>query len=119
MHVHIYVINALLVITLGVLLHFTHPWIKKGFLTHVISAINESTWEHLKLAFWPMLGGIITRGIFATPKSPIYWASNFLSVLTALILIPALYYPIRVLLKKELTAISISIYFIASTLQVQ
>jgi hypothetical protein len=41
------------IIILGALLHFTFE-LSDGFKPlGVISAVNESVWEHLKLAFWP------------------------------------------------------------------
>lgn len=38
----------------GTLFHFIYEWIG-GDLIAVFGAVNESTWEHLKLLFWPML----------------------------------------------------------------
>lgn len=37
----------------GSLLHFTYEWIG-GRGWSFVSAVNESTWEHLKLLFWPV-----------------------------------------------------------------
>lgn len=38
---------------LGALLHFTFEWSGGWRPAGVISAVNESVWEHLKLTFWP------------------------------------------------------------------
>ena len=40
---------------LGVLLHFTYEWSGDNPAVGLFSAVNESTWEHLKLIFFPML----------------------------------------------------------------
>lgn len=40
---------------LGVLLHFTYEWSNDNPAVGLFSAVNESTWEHLKLIFFPML----------------------------------------------------------------
>ena len=40
---------------LGVLLHFTYEWSGNNPIVGLFSATNESTWEHLKLLFFPML----------------------------------------------------------------
>ncbi|MBL8781840.1 MAG: hypothetical protein JNL06_12970 [Alphaproteobacteria bacterium] len=37
----------------GSLLHFTYDWLGRSFWMAPIAAIDESVWEHLKLAFWP------------------------------------------------------------------
>lgn len=36
---------------LGVLLHFTYEWSGDTAVVGLFSAVNESTWEHLKLLF--------------------------------------------------------------------
>lgn len=40
---------------LGTLLHFTYEWSQNNAIVGLFSAVNESTWEHLKLLFFPML----------------------------------------------------------------
>jgi hypothetical protein len=47
--------SALAVICLGSLLHFAWEWSGRATVVAVVAATNESTWEHLKLAFWPAL----------------------------------------------------------------
>lgn len=39
----------------GSLLHFVYDWSNNFKPFALISAVNESTWEHLKIAFWPTL----------------------------------------------------------------
>jgi hypothetical protein len=43
------------VVTIGSLLHFAWAWSGRSTALAVFAAMNESTWEHLKLAFWPAL----------------------------------------------------------------
>jgi hypothetical protein len=43
------------IIILGSLLHFTFEWSGSQPVVGVFSAVNESVWEHMKLAFWPSL----------------------------------------------------------------
>ena len=38
----------------GVLLHFLYEWSGESIWVAPISAVNESTWEHMKLLFIPM-----------------------------------------------------------------
>lgn len=40
---------------IGSLLHFVYDWSNGYKPLALISAVNESTWEHLKIAFWPAL----------------------------------------------------------------
>lgn len=48
-------VSAIVVIAAGSLLHFAWEWSGRSTIVAVFAAINESTWEHLKLAFWPAL----------------------------------------------------------------
>lgn len=47
--------SAIFVIILGTILHFTYGWSGENRIVGIFSAVNESTWEHLKLIFFPML----------------------------------------------------------------
>ena len=40
---------------LGTLSHFFYDWTGQGALIGLISPVNESTWEHMKLVFFPLL----------------------------------------------------------------
>lgn len=39
----------------GSLLHFVYEFSDNNRLAAVFGAVNESTWEHLKMLFWPMV----------------------------------------------------------------
>ena len=39
----------------GTLLHFLYDWLGGALWVTPFSGVNESTWEHMKLLFWPML----------------------------------------------------------------
>ena len=49
------IIVIIICLFLGTLLHFTYQWSGKNLFIASFSAVNESVWEHLKLAFYPML----------------------------------------------------------------
>ena len=47
-------------IIFGTLLHFLYEWSNENQIIALFSAVNESTWEHLKLVFFPMfVAGIV------------------------------------------------------------
>ena len=37
----------------GTMLHFLYDWLFEAVWIAPFSGINESTWEHMKLLFWP------------------------------------------------------------------
>jgi len=47
--------GIIFIIVLGSLLHFAFEWSGRAIPIAPIAAVNESVWEHLKLAFWPAL----------------------------------------------------------------
>ena len=49
-------------VALGTILHFLFDW-TGSFALAPVSAVNESTWEHMKILFFPML-------LFAAVQSP-------------------------------------------------
>ena len=38
----------------GTLLHFLYDWTGNLVAVAPFSGVNESTWEHMKLLFWPL-----------------------------------------------------------------
>ena len=71
------ILSVIFTIILGTVLHFTYQWSNQNILIGTFSAVNESTWEHLKLLFFPMLITTIV-GYFYIGKD----VSNFLCAKT-------------------------------------
>ena len=46
-------LGIIFIFIMGAILHFLYKWSKFWKPIALIAAVNESTWEHLKLAFWP------------------------------------------------------------------
>ena len=55
----------------GTLLHFVYEWSGGNRVIAVFSAVNESTWEHMKLLFIPFLVFTVVEFIvFSGTSSP-------------------------------------------------
>jgi len=68
--------SAVFTIIVGSLLHFVFAWSHEWKPLAIFAAVNESTWEHLKLAFWPaLLMTLIGWRMFAKDRSTI--SKNF------------------------------------------
>ena len=48
-------VGIVVIALLGSVLHFVFEWTGRWEPVGVIAAVNESVWEHLKIAFWPAL----------------------------------------------------------------
>ena len=53
----------------GTLLHFLYDWFDKSLVVAPFSSVNESTWEHMKLLFWPMFIYAIIQSFFFRDKN--------------------------------------------------
>lgn len=47
--------GAVFSVIVGSLFHFIYEWSGNNPIVAIFGAVNESTWEHLKMAFWPTL----------------------------------------------------------------
>lgn len=48
-------IGTVFTVMVGIISHFVYDWTGGNFFVGLFFPINESTWEHMKLAFFPML----------------------------------------------------------------
>ena len=99
----------------GTLLHFIYDWTNKSILAAPISAVNESTWEHMKLLFFPMFIFALIQSWFFKDFNN-FWCIKLIGILTGLILIPVLFYTINGIFGKTPDFINIAIFFIAAAI---
>ena len=76
----------------GSLLHFVYEWSGGSLAAAVVSAVNESTWEHMKLLFVPMFLFSVVQACVLGKNYPNFLAVRAVSIVTGLTLIPVLYY---------------------------
>lgn len=85
-------IGAIFVTVLGTLSHFFYDLSNQNFIVGFFSPINESTWEHMKLVFFPML----LFSFFAISKIkdnyPCITSSLLSGILLGTFLIPIIFY---------------------------
>lgn len=109
-----FVIEGIAISVLGSILHFTYGWSGKNKFVAVFSAVNESTWEHIKLA----LSGIFICtlvDVWFLGDNPNYWFAKSMSFLVPVLVIPVLFYGYRAILHvKSCLPIDISLFFVAS-----
>jgi len=109
----IFFISFLVLTILGSLLHFTHNWFKKGIPLHIFSALNESTWEHMKLLIAPTILVGIFQYIFLKQDYTNVLTSILILLVIELLTIPLLYETLRALFKKVPFPITILIFILS------
>ena len=98
---------------LGTVLHFLYEWLGKPTWIAPFSGVNESTWEHMKLLFWPMLLFAIVQCFFFKDHKD-FWCIKLRGILTGLTLIPVFFYTYNGVIGKSPDWINIAIFFISA-----
>ena len=99
----------------GTLLHFLYDWTGGSILTAPFSGVNESTWEHMKLLYWPLLLFVLIQQPFFR-QCPNYWCVKLREILLGLLLIPVLFYTYNGVFGKSPDWINIAIFYITALL---
>lgn len=97
----------------GTLLHFLYDWTNQNILIAPFSGVNESTWEHMKLLFFPLfIFALIQRLFFKEYEN--FWCVKLAGIATGLVLIPVLFYTYNGVFGKSPDWINIAIFFISA-----
>ena len=96
----------------GTLLHFLYDLFNKSMWIAPFSSVNESTWEHMKLLFWPMFIFAIVQYFFFKDEEK-FWCVKLKGILLGLILIPILFYTLNGSIGKLPSYLNIAIFFIS------
>jgi hypothetical protein len=99
----------------GTILHFLYDWTGWSILVSPFSSVNESTWEHMKLLFWPLLLFALIQRLFFRDREN-YWCVKLAEILLGLALIPVLFYTYNGVFGKSPDWINIAIFYISAAL---
>ena len=99
----------------GTILHFLYDCTGESSLISLFSGVNESTWEHMKLLFWPLfLFALVQRLFFEDQEN--YWCVKLAEILLGLVLIPVLFYTYNGVFGKSPDWVNIAIFYITALL---
>lgn len=97
----------------GTLWHFIYEWSGKSKIAAAFFPVSESTWEHLKLLFFPALIYFIIEYFVLKERPENYISASAIGIVTGLISIIALFYTYSGILGFNLPAVDIAIFFIS------
>ena len=98
---------------LGTLLHFLYELSGGSVWLAPFSGVNESTFEHMKLLFWPMLLFALIQSIFFRDRED-FFSIKLRGILLGLTLIPVIFYTYNGVVGKSPDWINIAIFFISA-----
>lgn len=107
------IIGIIFTIILGSLSHFFYGWSNNNFFVGLFTPINESTWEHMKLLFFPML----LYSLIMIPKLkenyPCIDSAYWVGILIGTLLIPAIFYTYTGVLGYHIMILDIGIFVLS------
>ena len=99
----------------GTVLHFLYDWTGEALLAAPFSGVNESTWEHMKLLFWPAFIFAIIQSFFFRDRED-FWAVKLRGILLGITLIPVLFYTYNGAIGRSPDWLNIAIFFVSAAI---
>jgi hypothetical protein len=106
-------VGMLFIIMLGSILHFTFEWSGSNSMVGVFSAVNESVWEHLKLAFWPALLFAILEYRYLRKSTNNFLFAKTVGIYLMPIVITIVFYSYTAITQESVFVIDISTFIVA------
>jgi hypothetical protein len=92
------VAGIVFIVLAGSALHFVFEWTDYWQPIGWLAAVNESVWEHFKLAFWPGLFFGLVEYATIRKRTNNFWVGKSLGLLAMPIIIGVLYYGTKALI---------------------
>ena len=99
----------------GTLLHFLYEWTGESIFASPFSGVNESTWEHMKLLYFPLLVFAVIQYCFAV-RSRDFWCVKLIGTVLGLVTIPVIFYTCNGAIGKTPDWFNIAIFFISAAI---
>lgn len=97
----------------GTLSHFLYEWSGNNFYIGFITPTNESTWEHMKMIFFPMFLYCCLENAILKKYYPSITCANAAALLIGTFSIPAIFYTYTGILGTNYMALDIATFYIS------
>ena len=108
-----FIIAFLIIGVAGSLGHFVYKWSGENTIIGYFFPVNESTWEHLKLLFFPTVVFSAVEYFFVKDKVRGYVPTVAISLMVGLLSIVTIFYTYSGVLGFTIEWFNIAIYYIA------
>ena len=98
----------------GTLLHFTYEWSNENIIVAAFSAVNDSTWEHLTLLFFPRLITTVIGYFDLSPKDEYknFLCAKTIGILAALSFVVVFFYTYTGIIGTNFAVLDIGSFFV-------
>jgi hypothetical protein len=97
---------------LGSLLHFLFDWTKHNRFVAFFSAVNESYWEHIKIAVWPVILAHAALFLSGGHQYPAFIPASTIALYSIPISMVGLVFAYKGLTKRNILWIDIPVFFV-------
>ncbi|MCM1106381.1 MAG: DUF6512 family protein [Blautia sp.] len=105
--------GIIFVIIAGTISHFVYEWTGNNAFAGLFFPVGESTWEHIKLLFFPMLVYSLYMAGMLRSSFPNILPALSGGLLAGSFAIPVIFYSYRGILGKDYTALDIATFVIS------
>ena len=104
-------LSIIIISILGTLFHFLYDISKHNKVVGLFAAVNESTWEHIKIALTPTILWSIYDG-YIYGRNPNYFTAKLSSLLILITFIPTIFYLYKYFTNKPIIIVDILIFYL-------
>ena len=97
----------------GTLSHFLYEWSGNNFYIGFVTPVNETTWEHMKMIFFPMFLYCCFENIMLKKHYPSIICANAVAILIGTFSIPAIFYTYTGILGTNHIVLDIATFYIS------
>ena len=109
-----FLIGFLFTAALGTLLHFVYEWTGENAFVGLFSAVNESTWEHLKLLYVPLVAFGVYEFICYGKNYCCFFPAKLIGILGGMLFITVFFYTYRGILGYNIDFLNISDFYLGA-----
>ena len=105
------IISIVVISIVGTLSHFLYDLTNHNKIIGLFAAVNESTWEHIKIALTPtLLWGLVDGIVYGT--NPNYFLAKTMSLIAIIIMMPLFFYGHKFIARKDYFVFDIISFYI-------
>ena len=105
-------LGVIIISAIGTIAHFLYDWTHQNHIIGLFAAVNESTWEHIKIALTPTFLWSLYDG-YLYGNNPNYYFAKLVSLLILVFFIPLVFYSYKKITKKPLLPLDILTFYTA------
>lgn len=107
------IFSIIFTMILGTLLHFTFDWSGGNLFVGAFSAVNESTWEHLKLLFFPMFLTTIIGYLYIGKNTNNFLCAKIIGIIISILFTTIFFYTYTGIIGTNFSILDIGSFFVA------